>query len=69
MSIYDQTLRQSASHEPTKQTSAVANILGNICVYRAYESVILMFSTSRGTTLPFLGYEACLTPLAVALDT
>ena len=29
-SISDQTLRESATHEPTKQTCAVVNILGNI---------------------------------------
>ena len=57
-----------ASVRITWACKAVANILGNICFYRAYESVFFMLSTSRGTTLSFLGYEACLTPLAVALD-
>ena len=43
----------------------MANILGNIYVYRAYEGVFFILSTSRGTALPFLGYEGYLT-LSVA---
>ena len=54
MHLLPKPLPKSASHEPIKQTSAVANILGNIYVYRAYESVFFMLSTSRDTILPFL---------------
>ena len=65
MYLLPKPLPKSASHEPMKQTSAVANLLGNIYVYRAYEGVFFILSTSRGTALPFLGYEGYLT-LSVA---
>ena len=40
----------SIQEESIKQTSAVANILGNISIYRVHEGMFYVLSTSRGTT-------------------